>query len=160
MGSRRDEPEDRRDVDDRAAPLLEHLAADELAQQEQRIEVDVDDPTEVVDRLVLGCDGRADAGVVHQHVDATEALDGGGDEGLEISIDGHIARHRDCARQPLDEGLEAIESAGRHHDGRAGGVEDLGEPQTQPTRCPGDDRDGVVQPERGQRVGCRCRCES
>ena len=152
---RRHQPEDRRHVDDRARPLHEHLATDELAQQEQRVEVHVDHPAELVDGLVLGRHHVADAGVVHEHVDATEPLERGGDEGLEIGVDGDVARDRDRSGQPLDERFEPVEPTGRDHDGGPGRVQHLGEAHAQPARRAGDDGDLAVEPERPERIGQR-----
>jgi len=45
---------------------LEHVTADDLAQVEGGHQVDVDDPAELLERLVLGRDRVRDAGIVDQ----------------------------------------------------------------------------------------------
>jgi hypothetical protein len=63
-----------------------------------------------------------------------------------------VSGHGQGARQVLDQGLEPILAAGRHHDRGAGGVQDAGEPVAQPARGAGDDGDAPVEAEQGERV--------
>jgi hypothetical protein len=74
------ETQHRGDVDDLAAPLRDEVPARRLAQEEGRLQIEVDNSIPVglgeVDRI-----GSADhAGIVHQHIEAAELLQGFADD--------------------------------------------------------------------------------
>ena len=83
---------DRGDVDDRAAVALRpHLRSRRPDAEERAADVDVEDALELLRGDILEQEVREDAGVVHEHVEPAEAVDGRVDEPLDVG------RRRDVA---------------------------------------------------------------
>src|SRR5581483_1433772 len=61
---------DRADVDDRAALPPLHVGEDGAGDDQQAYQIDVEDPAEIVDRLVAALQVVVDGGVVDQDVDS------------------------------------------------------------------------------------------
>ena len=143
------EPEDAGDVDDRAARL--HHLGRALRHPVAAVEVDVDHLAEVVGRLLGRGDGRPDAGVVDQHVDAAQVLHRLVDERLAAVGVRDVRAHGDGAPAGgLDElarVLELLDAAGAEGDVRAGLGEGLGERDAEAGRGPGDDGDFSFEAE-------------
>ena len=102
------------DVDDAAAlALADHPAGGVLGTQKRSLEVHVQDRVPLVFRQ-FGAGGYqvADPGVVHQDVQAPEALDGVRHRGLDLGLVAHVKREcvRDSAPVPdaLHHGLHGI----------------------------------------------------
>jgi hypothetical protein len=70
-----------------------------------------------VDRIQL-LEGNVEAlsGVVHQHIDRAEGVDGLGDQQLDLSRDGDIGWNGQRAWELDGEGLEAFGSPSSEHD--------------------------------------------
>ena len=69
-----DQSDDRADVDDAAAALLDHRAHQRLGEVEGAFQVRVQDRVPIVDRHAHAESIARHAGVVHQNVDASEVL--------------------------------------------------------------------------------------
>jgi hypothetical protein len=71
------------------------LTADDLARHPNRVEIGVEEapPIRVIQSQRIGV--KADAGVVHEHVDRSKLIRDGREHGLEIAPLGDIRRHRD-----------------------------------------------------------------
>ena len=110
-GAARVDRVDRRDVDDRAAvALLPHLRRGGPDAEERAADVDAEDAVELGRRHVLEQEVREHAGVVDEHVEPAEALDGGPDQRArrpastrDVALggrDGRGPRRRAVARAP------------------------------------------------------------
>jgi hypothetical protein len=81
----------RGDVHDRAAVALEHVRDQELREQHGGGHVEVEGRLEGLRiELQQGC-GRGAARVVHEHVDPTKGLEGGGRQALQLGGLGDVA---------------------------------------------------------------------
>ena len=122
------------------------LALDEPGEQGEREA----DGGEVVDRHhrlddiggeLLHPPALRDAGVVHEHVDAAELVDGPRRERVDAvevgQVDGPGARSGSVFAEPGEHGVEAVGAPGADADGRAGGRESLGERGADPRRSAG-----------------------
>jgi len=134
------------------AALGDHHPPDGLAAQEDAGQVHVDDLLPAAQRRVLDGVGPGRAGVVHQHVDAAEAVAGLGDEA------GHVVGGGDVAGEPraahaalaLEVGggpLAALAVASADDDVRAQLGERVGHLQADAGGAAGDDRDAAVEVE-------------
>ena len=82
---------------------------------------------ERVEVLVLDGHLVADAGVVDQHADGAEALDGRGDQPLAILGQRQVGGDGERARQVVDERGQPVGAAGGDDDVGPDGVEHAGE---------------------------------
>ena len=103
--------------------------------------------------------GRADAGVVDEHVDPAELRHRLVDQALALLGVGHVGRDRVHAAagraHRVGDALELLDPAGAEHDVGAGLGEAVGERDAQPARGTGDDDDLVVEAEEVHDGSCR-----
>src|SRR5271157_1096743 len=69
------EGQQRSDVDNFAAALCEHVAAGQLAEAEDRVEIDLDDVGPIPGGIIHGRGAADDAGIVNEDVDGAEFAD-------------------------------------------------------------------------------------
>ena len=110
------------DVDDVAALLLDHLLAGGDAADERAGQVEVDQANPIlVGRFLRLAHPRTPAGIVHHDVEPTELRDGPRDQRVDLFRHGDVGRDRQCAaavaRDPVDNGVDALLIAARHHHG-------------------------------------------
>jgi hypothetical protein len=116
------QPDDRRSIQDHARLLLEHDVDDRLRAVVRALEVDVDDPIELIFGHVLELGIGHDPGVVDQHVDLAAALVNRTYHCLDARHVGHVhgKRHR-LATHRFDHAGGVFSSLGVHvtdrHDG-------------------------------------------
>ena len=111
------EPFHARDVHDAARALLDHRAQHVLRDQERSLQVDVDDAVPLVDRQLVREPAAADAGSVHEHIDAPVAVARGADRRLDERLVAHVeplaearfGRRRDHAVPRVVDGLLHVE---------------------------------------------------
>jgi hypothetical protein len=114
-----------------------------LAAEEDAAQVDVLDALPglevgLQDRAVVG---GVDAGVVHQHVDATELLAGLGEGGADLLLVGDVGSDRQRPDRLLGVEVDADDRGTLGgEEARRGGAD--------PARGPGDHADLVLQPRR------------
>ena len=157
-----DEAADRRDVDDAALAVLQHVPAEALAGQERALQVERDDGVESVLGKLLGRGAERRAGAVDEHVDPTEPRDDVGDGAVDGRRVGDVRRER--CRRPAggrDRGACLGGAIGVHVDDgdrRARLRETGGDRSAEPTRPTGDHRDAVLEAEeaRDEPGGKRC----
>ena len=141
------ETEDRRDVDDRAARA--HRAHDVLGAEEDAIDVDRHALAPALERHLRQRLDDADAGIVHQHVEAAEAVDDGRDRGLPIGflgdVEGDEHRLRAALRQLGRERLASRRVDIGQRDRRAFRRERAGAGLADALRGTGDERDAALQ---------------
>ena len=120
------------------------LALDEPGEQRERQPdggevVDRHDRLDDVGREVLHAPALRDAGVVHQHVDPAELVDGPSRERVDAvevgQVDGPGARLGRVLAEPREHGVEAVGAPGADPDRRARGREALGERGADPRRA-------------------------
>src|SRR5690606_1535637 len=144
------------DVDDRrvvaGAEVLERL----LDQEERSPQVHVVGLGQRVRGDRTDREGEGVGGVVDDHVDSAELLDGGADEpcdGVEVA---HVGGYRQRgAAGPADGGGRLVARVGlaaRHHDPGTDGGETLGHRPADPPAAPGDPGHPVRQVEGSQQV--------
>ena len=91
---------------------------------------------------------REDAGVVHEHVETAEGLDGGRDEALDVGGLGDVAVAVETAgsrRRDAPAPLEPVDAAVGEHDGGAGLREPVGAREAESLRGAGDEGDLAVE---------------
>lgn len=155
----RDAPEHRGDVDDLPLAALAEVREHGLHPVERRLHVDAHHGVEVLVRE-LG-DGARDASarVVHEHVDAPEALEGLGDDALEVGALRDVGDDDEGVRsEPLRDLLEQGPPAGDEDDAGALGDEERREGGSDARARSGDDDDAIlharnVLPGEGERKG-------
>ena len=118
-----DVSEHRRHVDDRTGTGGDHRRRAELGQVPQRGDVHLHRRAESLQRLVLDRDRATDAGVVHEHVDATEPGEHVGDESSAIGLVRHVGDDDVCPGKLGGERLEPLGAPGGQHHLRADAVE-------------------------------------
>ena len=143
---------DRRDVDDRAAvALLEHLPRGLARAPEGSVHVDVEDIREGVERHLVDADVRVRGGVVDEHVETAEALDGRRHQSVDLVAHRHVAdrprRPFAVLREPPGGRLDAVGAAvGEQHRGAGlGQAPCAGEAEA--LRRAGHERDASAQIE-------------
>jgi len=123
---------------------LEHRQGGGDAVQ-QALDVDVDHLVPLVGQARRHRGDGHVAGVVDQHVDPAEGLDGGGDHGVGVGLDGDVGPDGDrlaAGGGDLgDQGLQAVDAAGGQHQAGALGGEVAGGGFAQAAAGPGDDDD-------------------
>ncbi|MEY3035287.1 MAG: hypothetical protein RLZ86_1909 [Actinomycetota bacterium] len=142
-----DHPEHRGDVDDVAAPRLDHVGSTQLRQVPDGRHVDLHRLAEPIEVLVLDRHLVTDPGVVHENSRHADLGHGAGHESFTILGLAEIGLHGDRARQLGLECLEALSSTRRQHDRGSGVVQDSGEVRTEPGRGSGHDGDPPVETE-------------
>ena len=109
---RADQAGDRGGVDDAALVLLEHHRQHMLHAQEDADHVDVEHPAKRLQRIFRDRrDVALDAGIVVEHVDGAELVDGGADIVGDLVLAGDIGGDRQRlrrGRQILDRGLQVL----------------------------------------------------
>ena len=100
--------------------------------------------------LVLGTEIGHRAGIVHQDVDPTETGDDVVDESGTFVGNTDVGLHRDRTGKLRSTRVEAIQSSGRHHHLRAGGVKDAGESDADARRGPRDQHYPTIKPKAGE----------
>ena len=113
----------------------------------QRSDVHLHRQAKSLQRLVLDRDRATDAGVVHEHVDATEPGEHVGDEAFTIGVVGHVGHDHVCPGKLGRERLEPLGSSGGQHHLGADAVEDGREVRAESRGGSRDHRDLTVQSE-------------
>ena len=124
----------------------------ELRQVPERRDVDLHHEAEPVDLLVLERHLLADAGVVDEHVDATELLDGRVDDAHPVLLERQVGGDDERPLQLGGERLQPVLAASDEDHRRADGVEDPGEALAESGRRSGDDGDTSVETEHRERI--------
>ena len=88
----RDEGADRGHVDDAPGALREHLPAESLAGEVGALEVERDDPVELLFGELLGGRAVGHPRAVDEDVGAAEFVDDAIGERVDLLLDGHVAR--------------------------------------------------------------------
>ena len=151
---------DRRHVDDRAAvALLDHLPRRLPRAPEGAVDVHVEDVRERVERHLVDADVRVGGGVVDEHVEPAEALDGRRDQGVDLVAHRHVA---DSPRDPVavlgeppGGGLDAVGAAVGEQHGGAGLGEAPRAGEAESLRGAGDERDASARGRAGRRSAGR-----
>ena len=102
---------------------------------------------ESLQRLVLDPDRATDAGVVHEHVDATEPVEHLGNEAFTVGVVRHVGHDDVCPGELGGERLEPIGSPGGQHYLRADAMEDGREVSAESRGGPRDHGDLTVESE-------------
>ena len=151
--TRADHAEDRRDVDHGCPGAAEQQRPGEPAQVDDRDEVEVDDPGDVAQGLVLQGPVVADAGAVDQHVEVSVPVPDGVDEGRPERGVAQVAR--DDQRGAGHRGRPApqpVGAAAGEHDLGPRGAQRARDPRAQAGRGAGDEGGAACQPEGRERV--------
>ena len=134
-----------------AAAAREHPRQDEPREDQRADEVELDDRVKLVLAEVVELALRVPAGVVDQHVDASEAALDDLDDLTPVLGRGHVARHGERSRAPSleiarDRG-EALLAAGDERDLRPALRERGGDVRADAARGARDDGGGSLQLE-------------
>src|SRR5207245_1283433 len=133
------------DVDDLAPGLLDHDPAGELAELEDRGEVDLEHRIPVAELVVERLEDTTDSVARHEDVEAAEPLDGLAEPAPQIGAIAEVRAHGKAAelhRRPLG-ALRATEDG----HGRASLPQRPGHRSSQPAAAPGHERAPAAQTE-------------
>ena len=89
---------------------------------QRRAQVDLHHEVEAL-HVEVEVAGERDRGVVHEHVDRAELLDGRGDHALDLGVLGEVGRHRDrLAARVADPAHGLVDGARDRHGRGVGGA--------------------------------------
>src|SRR5215475_7287424 len=127
-------------VDDVPAPALPHSGQHRVRHLCQAEKIDVQNPVDLLLLALLDCGEVADAGVVHQDVDAAEVLVGATHSLRDLGGVGDVQPQRERAIfMPGDEVFDLLEVGGRHRHTISTGQHDSSELATEPGRTAGNE---------------------
>ena len=155
------EAEERGNVDDFAWCVAgDHVAADELAELEDRGEVDLQDLLPGVERVVLGLVAEDHAGVVYQDVDAAEFGDDFGEEARCGVGGGQVCLESCGVAADGCRGFSGGAAIAMTRDGCAGLGEASGDSGTESGGCSRDESDFAVEAKEAGHVLHEFQCSS